>query len=50
MTIFEASDEKYQADETVGIAFSPDRHKMYAGYQQSGVLFELRRIDNLPFP
>ncbi len=50
MTIFEASDNRYLDDETVGIAFSPDRHKMYAGYQESGVLIELRRIDNLPFP
>ncbi len=50
MTIFEASEKEYLDDETVGIAFSPDRSKMYAGYQESGVLIELRRIDNLPFP
>lgn len=50
MTIFEASEKEYLDDETVGIAFSPDRRKMYVGYQESGVLFELRRIDNLPFP
>ncbi len=50
MTIFEASDERYANDETVGLAFSPDRSRMYAGYQDLGVLLELRRIDNLPFP
>eukprot|EP00985_Skeletonema_marinoi_P005302 scaffold2286_cov140-Skeletonema_marinoi.AAC.2 len=50
MTIFEAGDERYLNDETVGVAFSPGRHRMYAGYQMSGVLFEFRRTDNLPFP
>ena len=49
MTIFEAGDERYLNDETVGVAFSPGRHFMYAGYQNAGVLIELRRIDNLPF-
>lgn len=52
MTIFESIDgeERYLNDETVGIAFSPDRYRMYAGYQGAGVLFEFRRTDNLPFP
>ncbi len=52
MTIFEAidGDGRYLNDETVGIAFSPDRRRMYAGYQGAGVLLEFRRIDNLPFP
>ena len=50
MTMFEAGDERYLNDETVGIAFSPTRQRMYAGYQNSGVLIELRRTDGLPFP
>lgn len=52
MTLFEAKDgdERYQNDETVGVAFSPDRSLMYAGYQGAGVVFELSRIDKLPFP
>ena len=51
MTIFEAGgDERYLKDETVGIAFSPTRQSMFAGYQNAGVLIEFRRSDGLPFP
>ena len=55
-TIFEAieggiysGDEDNSADETVGIALSPDRRKLYAGFQDAGVLFELTRDDGYPF-
>lgn len=52
MTIFEADEDdgRYAKDETVGLAFSPDRSRMYAGYQTAGVLFELKRSDGLAFP
>ena len=52
MTIFEADEDdgRYAKDETVGLAFSPDRSRMYAGYQTAGVLFELKRSDGQAFP
>ena len=31
----------YAGDETVGIAFSPDRKRFYCGYQEKGVLLEV---------
>ena len=40
---------KYSDDETVGIAFSPDRTKFYCGYQDEGVLFEITREDGQMF-
>ncbi|KAL7482850.1 hypothetical protein ACHAW6_008517 [Cyclotella cf. meneghiniana] len=40
---------RYQNDETVGIALSPDRRKLYTGFQESGVLFEFTRDDKSPF-
>jgi len=40
---------KYRGDETVGIAFSPDRKKFYFGYQDAGLLMEVTRDDGLAF-
>ena len=40
---------QYSGDETVGIAFSPDRLRFYAGYQDEGVLFEITREDGQMF-
>jgi secreted PhoX family phosphatase len=40
---------RYSGDETVGIAFSPDRKKFYFGFQDAGVLMEVTRDDGLPF-
>ena len=40
---------QYSGDETVGIAFSPDRLRFYAGYQDEGVLFEITREDGQVF-
>ncbi|EEC49612.1 predicted protein [Phaeodactylum tricornutum CCAP 1055/1] len=36
-------------DETSGLDFSPDATRMYVAYQKSGLLFEIRREDGLPF-
>jgi len=55
-TIFEAiegsvysGDDSNSSDETVGIALSPDRRKLYAGFQDAGVLMEFTRDDGFPF-
>ncbi|KAL7525950.1 hypothetical protein ACHAXR_001234, partial [Thalassiosira sp. AJA248-18] len=56
-TIFEAIDggiysgngDDESPDETVGIALSPDRRKLYAGFQDAGVLMEFTREDGHPF-
>ncbi len=40
---------KLKDDETVGIAFSPDRRRFYCGYQEEGVLFEITREDGQMF-
>ena len=39
----------YDGDETVGIALSPGGKKLYAGFQDAGVLMEFKRDDGLPF-
>ncbi|KAL7535205.1 hypothetical protein ACHAXR_006337, partial [Thalassiosira sp. AJA248-18] len=46
-TIFEAIDRN--GDETVGIALSPDRRKMFAGFQKAGMLMEFIREDGYRF-
>jgi len=40
---------RYSGDETVGIAFSPDRKKFYFGFQDAGVLMEVTRDDGQVF-
>lgn len=35
--------------ETTGISFSPDGHRLYVAFQDDGILFEVMRVDNLPF-
>jgi len=40
---------RYSGDETVGIAFSPDRRKFYFGFQDAGVLIEVSRDDGHKF-
>jgi hypothetical protein len=37
------------ADETTGLAFSPDAKHMYIAYQDNGLLFDITRKDGLPF-
>jgi len=36
-------------DETTGLAFSPDAKHLYFAYQETGLLFDITRIDGLPF-
>ena len=48
-TLFEGISGAYVDDETVGIALSPDRRKLYAGIQDAGLLMEFTRDDGLPF-
>lgn len=40
--------DKY-TDETTGLAFSPDGIHMYISYQDDGLLFDITRVDRLPF-
>ena len=40
---------RYKGDETVGIAFSPDRRAFYFGFQDAGVLMEVTRDDGHTF-
>jgi len=40
---------RYAGDESVGIAFSPDRRKFYFGFQDAGVLIEVTRDDGFKF-
>lgn len=40
---------RYDGDETVGVALTPDRMRLYAGIQDAGVLFEFSRDDGRPF-
>jgi sugar lactone lactonase YvrE len=37
------------ADETTGLAFSPDSKHLYVAYQDNGLLFDVTRTDGLPF-
>jgi len=46
-TVLEA--EEYGKDETTGLSFSPSGHHLYFAIQAKGVLFEVTRIDGLPF-
>jgi len=46
-TILESRD--YAEDETTGLAFSPDGRFLYVAYQWTGLLFEIKRRDGLPF-
>ena len=36
-------------DETTGLSFSPDAKHMYVAYQVTGTLFDISRLDGLPF-
>lgn len=49
-TILEAWDENvYNDDEACGLAFSPDRRRLYLAFQEAGKLFEITRDDGRPF-
>mmetsp|Transcript_6827 Transcript_6827/g.20310 ORF Transcript_6827/g.20310 Transcript_6827/m.20310 type:complete len:440 (-) Transcript_6827:648-1967(-) len=49
LAIFEGLDPKYWYDETTGLAFSPDRKRMYACIQDIGYLYEFVREDGKAF-
>lgn len=36
-------------DETTGLAFSPDGKHLLFAYQETGVLYDITRVDGLPF-
>ncbi len=48
-TIFQGIEGEYCDDESVGIALTPDRKRLYAGFQDAGVLFEFTRDDGMSF-
>ncbi len=48
-TIFQGLEGAYDDDETVGLALTPDRKRLYAGFQDAGVLFEFTREDGMSF-
>ena len=48
-TVFQGIEGVYEEDETVGVAFTRDRTRLYAGLQDVGLLLELTRDDGMPF-
>lgn len=49
-TIFEADDpNRFNGDETSGIAFSPDGKILYSCFQRAGIFFQVTRKDGQPF-
>jgi hypothetical protein len=37
------------SDETTGLSFSPDSRHMFIAYQDNGIIFQIQRLDGLPF-
>ena len=48
-TVFQAFADTYMDDDVTGLAFSPDLTRLYACFEETGVLFEIQREDGLPF-
>ena len=48
-TVFQAFEDTYAGDDVTGIAFTPDLKRMYACFEDTGVMFEIMREDGLPF-
>lgn len=48
-TLIEAIDDRFNGDETTGVAFSPDGKSLFLCFQENGWLFQIQRIDGLPF-
>jgi hypothetical protein len=40
---------KFEGDETVGLAMSPDGSRFYAAMQDAGILYEITRTDGQAF-
>lgn len=50
LTLLEAFATRYERDEKIrGIAFSPDGTSLFFCIQEIGILFQIQRIDGLPF-
>jgi len=49
-TVLEADGSEYEADESTGVDFSPDGTSMIFCVQDIGYMFQVKRIDGLPFP
>jgi hypothetical protein len=47
--VFEAIAEQYDGDDVTGISFSPDWKRLYACFQDAGIMLEIQREDGLPF-
>lgn len=47
--IFEGISDVYNGDDVTGIAFSPDWRRLYAAFENSGILLEFVREDGLTF-
>ena len=47
--LVEAYTGRYKNDETTGIAISPDQKHIFFCIQEAGVLFQVSRVDGLPF-
>jgi len=47
--VLEANDASYYAGETVGVDFSPSGMILFFACQKRGDLFQVRRVDGLPF-
>jgi hypothetical protein len=37
------------SDETIGVVMSPDKNHLYVSYQESGLIFDVQRVDGEPF-
>jgi hypothetical protein len=48
-TVFQGFADTYIGDDVTGIAFTPDWKRMYACFEDSGVMLEIQREDGLPF-
>jgi len=46
---FTIAESHVYSDETTGLSFSPDAYHLYLAYQDDGLLFDVTRVDGLPF-
>jgi outer membrane protein assembly factor BamB len=49
LQFFSILESHVYADETTGLAFSPDSKHLYIAYQDNGLIFQIQRLDGLPF-
>lgn len=48
-TVFQGFADSYIDDDVTGVAFTPDWKRMYACFEDAGVMLEFQREDGLPF-